>query len=101
MRSGMALMQPKDFICPVSTVEWVYAHTNPKSKLREYVIAIFCQRGPKLTPELLADKDPAIFEDAKALFGVLQKVSQNNPRIVSAIQLEEDFRHTFGMLMNV
>jgi hypothetical protein len=87
MRCGMALMQPKHFVCPVSTVEWVYAHTSPTSKLRGYIVAIFCQRGPTPTKEMLLNTDPAIFADANEFFKVLQKVRKGNPQLVSKIHL--------------
>jgi hypothetical protein len=88
MRCGMALMQFNHFVCPVSTVEWVYAHTNPKSKLRGYIIAIFCQRGPTPTKDMLLNTDPAIFADASEFFKVLQKVRMGNPQLVSSIHLQ-------------
>jgi hypothetical protein len=52
LRIGMGLMQPREFDVPIATVEYVYTHTDSsaaRSKLREFIIAIFCQRG-KVVP---------------------------------------------------
>jgi hypothetical protein len=83
MRIGMALMQPKEFVCSFATVRWVYEHTAANSSLRPYIITIFCERGPPFTT-------PGTFTAVSATLGiscdafqftqVLSKVRASNPK---------------------
>jgi len=45
LRLGMSLMQPREFTVEIETVAWVYERTGEGSKLRSFIVAIFCQRG--------------------------------------------------------
>jgi len=96
MRLGMALMQPKEYKCSIETVEWVYEHTDPRSKLRGYIIAIFCQRGPDATSALLNTRGE-IMTDALRFFAILNKVRAGNPKGIDGYELppEVTMAHTF------
>ncbi|EAT78963.1 hypothetical protein HBH56_072310 [Parastagonospora nodorum] len=82
MRLGMALMQPREFTCGIETVRWVYENTAPGSKLRGYVVAIFCQRGAEITKEMFSPRIEklGIFRDAVKFFKILNRVRAGNPR---------------------
>ena len=99
MRLGMALMQPKEFKCEIETVRWVYNHTHKKSKLRRYIVAIFCQRGPDVTTELFASANVklSIFRDAVKFFNILNKVRAGNPKGIDDYELPTRFAmaHTY------
>jgi len=96
MRLGMALMQPKEYKCSIETVEWVYEHTDPRSKLRGYIIAIFCQRGPDATSALFNTRGE-IMRDALKFFGILNKVRAGNPKGIDGYELPPQVTtaHTF------
>ncbi|KAF2824183.1 hypothetical protein CC86DRAFT_51466 [Ophiobolus disseminans] len=90
MRLDMALMQPKECTCSIETVKWVYDHTDPRSKLRGYIIAIFCQRGPALTAELFNTKG-GIMKDAVKFFVTLNRVRAGNPKGIGGYDLPARF----------
>ncbi|KAF2243124.1 hypothetical protein BU26DRAFT_437576 [Trematosphaeria pertusa] len=81
LRLGMALMQPGDFGVDVETVRWVYENTAPGSKLRGFVIAVFCQRpaGGQVERRFFRPcyEGLGIFRDALAFLKVLGKVVMN------------------------
>lgn len=83
LRLGMALMQPGDFGVDVETVRWVYENTAPGSKLRGFVIAVFCQRpaGGQVERRFFRPcyEGLGIFRDALAFLKVLGKVRRGNP----------------------
>lgn len=93
MRLGMALMQSKEYQCPVETVRWVYQHTPPSSKLRGYIIAIFCQRGPRISAETFSPENTKLcfFRDAINFFSVLNKVRNGNPQGLDGYDLHGQF----------
>jgi hypothetical protein len=82
LRLGMALMQPTYFVCRVETVRWVYENTCAGSSLRDYIVAIFCQRGPPITPAMFASENEklGIFHDASEFLRVLGLVRAGNPK---------------------
>jgi hypothetical protein len=89
MRLGMALMQPQEFVCGLEVVKWVYTHTSLRSKLRDYIIAIFCQRGPNVSREIFTQEIEklGILKDAVEFLGVLDKVRMGNPKGVEGYDL--------------
>jgi hypothetical protein len=112
MRLGMALMQPKEFECSIETVRWVYENTNKnkgrsrmksnheekESPLRSYIIAIFCQRLPTITPEFFSKEYSQITRDALTIFRILNWVRAGNPDGKEGYVLSERYRwdHTFA-----
>jgi hypothetical protein len=108
MRLGMALMQPKEFKCNIETVRWVYEHTERKqrkdepeekeSPLRPYIMAIFCQRPPAITPEFFSSDNAQIIRDALRFFRVLSWIRAGNPNGKEGYVLSERYRwdHTFA-----
>jgi hypothetical protein len=82
MRLGMALMQPAYLICKIETVRWVYENTPVGSKLRDYIITIFCQRGPPITPTMFSPDNErlGIFRNAAGFMHKLNLVRAGNPR---------------------
>jgi hypothetical protein len=89
MRLGMALMQPGEFVCAMETVTWVYQNTRPGCRLRGYVVAIFCQRGPGVAPEMFTPENErlGIFADASAFMRKLGRVRSGNPMHVDGVDL--------------
>jgi hypothetical protein len=67
LRLGMSLMQPREFTVGIETVAWVYQNTGEGSKLRSFIIAIFCQRG---TPEA------HFFDDRYGGLGIMRDAAQ-------------------------
>jgi hypothetical protein len=57
----------------------VYVFTDPGSKLRDFVIALFCQR-PVITEEVFVGHNRAMVRDAVKFMRVLNKVRARNPR---------------------
>ncbi|KAI4697315.1 uncharacterized protein J4E84_000442 [Alternaria hordeiaustralica] len=51
------LMKLWYFICRLDTVRWVYENTRAGSPLRNYITAIFCQRGPPITPSMFSPEN--------------------------------------------
>jgi hypothetical protein len=100
MRLGMALMQPAYFICRIETVRWVYENTPVKSSLRDYIITIFCQRGPPIVPSMFSPDNErlGIFRDAADFMRKLNLVRAGNPRGLDGYDLYEQFpmQHTWS-----
>jgi hypothetical protein len=100
MRLGMALMQPAYFVCKVETVRWVYENTPVWSTLRDYIITIFCQRGPPVTSSMFSPGNErlGIFRDATEFLRKLNLVRAGNPRGVDGYDLHSQFRiqHTWS-----
>ena len=96
----MALMQPAYFVCRIETVRWVYENTPVKSSLRDYIITIFCQRGPPITPSMFSPDNErlGIFRDAADLMRKLNLVRAGNPRGLDGYDLYEQFpmQHTWS-----
>ncbi|KAG9192585.1 hypothetical protein G6011_11319 [Alternaria panax] len=100
MRLGMALMQPAYFVCNIETVKWVYENTPVKSTLRDYIITIFCQRGPPITPSIFspAHERLGIFRDAAEFMRKLNLVRAGNPRGIDGYDIHAQFpiQHTWS-----
>jgi hypothetical protein len=100
MRLGMALMQPAYFVCKIETVRWVYEHTPVWSTLRRYIITIFCQRGPPITPSMFSPDNErlGIFRDAVEFMHKLNLVRAGNPRGMNKYDLHSQFpiQHTWS-----
>ncbi|KAL1800015.1 hypothetical protein ACET3X_000357 [Alternaria dauci] len=100
MRLGMALMQPAYFVCRIETVKWVYENTPVKSTLRDYIITIFCQRGPPITPSMFAPDHErlGIFRDAARFMRTLNLVRAGNSKGLDGYELHEQFpmHHTWS-----
>jgi hypothetical protein len=81
MRIGMALMQPQEFVCDIGTVAWVYRTTQPGSKLRGWIVAIWTQRGGDVKKEWFSKENEklGIFRDAVAFGRVLNRARAGNP----------------------
>lgn len=94
LRLGMALMQPRHFVCGVETVKWVYENTAHKSPLRRYIITIFCQRAPPVTPALFRESEglrKGILGDASGFLRKLEFVRKGNPKGVGGYHLRAEF----------
>ena len=94
LRLGMALMQPRHFVCSTETVRWVYENTVNKSPLRSYIITIFCQRGPTVTPALFRELEgvrKGIWGDASVFLRDLEFVRKGNPKGVRGYDLRVAF----------
>jgi hypothetical protein len=93
LRLGMELMQSKDFVCTMESVRWVYEHTPPSSPLRNYIITIFCQRGPPVTTSQFSSENEklGILRDASSFMRVLGKVRAGNPKGVHGYDLPKEF----------
>ncbi|KAI4662456.1 uncharacterized protein J4E79_004746 [Alternaria viburni] len=100
LRLGMALMQPKYFICRLDTVRWVYENTPAGSPLRNYITAIFCQRGPPITPSMFSPENEqlGIFRDAVGFLRTLNLVRAGNPTGTGGYNLHALFpiHHTWS-----
>jgi hypothetical protein len=98
IRLGMALMQPKHFICEIDTVKWVYENTEPGCKLRGYIVAIYCQRGAQVSKEVFVPEITGlgIFTDCVAFMRVLASVRRANPRGKDGYNLHEHFTTTYA-----
>jgi len=96
----MALMQPKYFICRLDTVRWVYENTPAGSPLRYYITAIFCQRGPPITPSMFSPENErlGIFRDAVGFLRTLNLVRAGNPTGTGGYNLHALFpiHHTWS-----
>jgi hypothetical protein len=68
MRLGMALMQPKKFVCEIATVKWVYENTEPGCKLRGY-----------------------IHRDASAFMRIFENTRRANPKVKAGHDLGQQF----------
>jgi hypothetical protein len=97
MRLGMALMQPAEFVCEISTVKWVYENTEPGCKLRGYIVAIYCQRGEDVSKENFGPEITklGIFTDLVAFMRVLASVRRANPRGKDGYNIHEHFTTTY------
>ena len=80
----MAVMQPRDFICEVETVRWVYDNTEMGSLLRGFIIKIFCQRGPGSAKEIFQNgiEKLGVLRDESAFLWVLHGVRKENSKLV-------------------
>jgi hypothetical protein len=100
MRLGMALMQPKKFVCEIETARWVYENTPSGSPLRDYIITIFCQRGPPITPTMFSPTNErlGIFRDAVDFLRILNIVRAGNPKGMDGCELHTRFpmQHTWS-----
>jgi hypothetical protein len=78
----MALRQPREFRCGIESVRWVYRHTVPGARMREYIVAIFCQRGPPVTAETFCAENEklGILADAMKFMRMLNRVRVGNPQ---------------------
>jgi hypothetical protein len=98
LRLGMELMQPKDLVCSLETVRWVYENTPQASPLLRYIITIFCQRGPPVTAAHFSPvyEKLGIFRDVALFMRVLSKVRAGNPKGVNGYDLTKEFsfKHT-------
>jgi hypothetical protein len=97
MRLGMALMQPKHFICEIETVRWVYENTEPGCKLRGYTVTIYCQRGADVSKEVFAPEITGlgILTDCVKFMRVLASVRRANPRGKDGYNIHEHFTTTY------
>jgi hypothetical protein len=97
LRIAMALMQPKEFICSIDVVRWVYANTSRYSTLRGFVGAIFCQRGSAITADILSlESDKAgIVRDAAAFLHILDRVRAGNSQGKDGYNLTQHFQMTY------
>jgi hypothetical protein len=88
---GMALMQPAAYVCEMEVVQWVYAHTERGSRLRGYVVALWCQRGGKITPEMWAKghRIRGFWADVVAYMRVLEVVRRRNAAVLRRDRGEE------------
>jgi hypothetical protein len=93
LRLGMELMQPKKFVCALETVRWVYKHTLEGSPLRDFIITIFCQRGPLVTLSHFSPENEklGILRDAASFMRLLGKVRAGNPKGVHGYGLSKEF----------
>ena len=93
LRLSMELMQPKDFVCSLETVRWVYENTPQGSPLLGYIITIFCQRGLSVTPAHFSPEVEklGIIRDASAFLRVLNKVRAGNPKGIQSYNLLKEF----------
>jgi len=92
-------MQPAVYTCRIETVRWVYENTAPVSKLRGYIVAIFCQRGAAMTLETFSPEVEklGVFRDAVGFLRVLNRVRAGNPQGVEGYDfcVEADVVHVW------
>jgi hypothetical protein len=60
LRITMAFMQPWEFERGIEVVKWVYANTAAESKLRGFVVALFCQRMPRVTADVFGEENEKV-----------------------------------------
>jgi hypothetical protein len=89
----MALMQPREFICGVETVRWVYKNTTTGSELRAFIATVFVQRGPPVCKALFSRENERLgfLGDAVGFLRVLNRVRAGNPRGVEGYDLHALF----------
>jgi hypothetical protein len=87
------LMQPKEFVCAMETVRWVYENTLEGSPLRHFIITIFCQRGPPVSPFHFSSVNEklGILRDASSFMRVLGKVRAGNLKGINGYDLSTEF----------
>ncbi|KAF2684452.1 hypothetical protein K458DRAFT_487334 [Lentithecium fluviatile CBS 122367] len=80
VRQGMALMQPPGYEVDIEMMRFVYENTSPGSKLRRFVIAIFCQRA-KPQPQFFHAQYEVlgILCDGAVFLKVLEKSAMQSP----------------------
>ncbi|KAF2649111.1 hypothetical protein K491DRAFT_611465 [Lophiostoma macrostomum CBS 122681] len=92
LRLAMALMQPAYFEVDIETVIYVYSNTPTHSKLRKFIVAIFCQRSttqPHFFSPLTSGL--GIWEDVTEFQKVLNEVRKVSPVGIDGYDLAEAF----------
>jgi hypothetical protein len=92
LRLAMALMQPAQFEVDIETVTYVYSNTPPHSKLRKFIVAVFCQRS-QIQPHFFSPltAGPGIWKDVTEFQKVLNEVRKVSPIGIEGYDLAQAF----------